>query len=126
MQNNFIQYLKYATIVMLLAMALVWIVTRFVMHQPQWFQGFWGIPVFYFLLYAGFHYGALLNTEGKAFVRYYMVASFLKLLLLVAIIVGYALFNKENARGFAINFLLSYFVFMAFEVYYLRKHFGSR
>lgn len=126
MQNAFTNYLKPLVAITLLALAIVFVMTSYVMQQPEWLKAFLIIPVFYFFLYAAFHYGAIQNTDGKAFVRYYMVASFLKLLILVTIIIAYALFNKEGARAFAINFLISYFVFMVFEVLHLRKHFGNK
>lgn len=98
-----------------------------VMHDGSRLATFWVIPVFYFMIYAAFHYGLLMSaTDGQGFVRYYMAATFFKLLILVAIIITYTLFNKDNATAFVINFMFTYFAFMTFEVIYLRNKFGKK
>lgn len=101
------------------------LVQTFLIGDPAKLNAFWVIPVFYFLIYAMFHYGLLMASgDGQSFIRYYMAATFMKLLILLGIVIAYSLFNKSNATAFTLNFMLTYFFFMGFEVIYLRKNYG--
>jgi hypothetical protein len=55
------------------------------------------------------------NNKPNAFVRKFMLATTLKLLLYLAIIVFFFLFNKEMAKTFILWFLLHYTCFTVFE-----------
>lgn len=55
------------------------------------------------------------NEKANAFVRKFMLATTLKLLLYLAIIVFFFLFNKMMAKTFIIWFLLHYTCFTVFE-----------
>jgi hypothetical protein len=56
------------------------------------------------------------NTEkANAFVRKFMLVTTLKLLLYLAIIVFFFLFNKEMAKTFILWFLIHYTCFTVFE-----------
>jgi hypothetical protein len=55
------------------------------------------------------------NEKANAFVRKFMLATTLKLLLYLAIIVFFFLFNKMMAKIFIIWFLLHYTCFTVFE-----------
>lgn len=126
MKTAFIQYLKPLAITALIALLLVVILQTVFMHDAGKLTTFWVIPVFYFMIYAAFHYGLLMSSnDGQGFIRYYMAATFFKLLILLAIIISYAIFNKANATAFVVNFMFSYFVFLTFEVIYLRSKFGK-
>jgi|JI9StandDraft_2_1071091.scaffolds.fasta_scaffold573280_1 hypothetical protein len=55
------------------------------------------------------------NQKPNAFVRKFMLATTLKLLLYLAIIVFFFLFNKVMAKTFILWFLLHYTCFTVFE-----------
>jgi hypothetical protein len=55
------------------------------------------------------------QVKPNVFVRKFMLATTLKLLLYLAIIVFYFLFNKANAKTFILWFLLHYTCFTVFE-----------
>jgi hypothetical protein len=55
------------------------------------------------------------NQKPNAFVRKFMLATTLKLLLYLAIIVFFFLFNKQMAKTFILWFLLHYTCFTVFE-----------
>ena len=126
MKNEFLQYLKPLSVTALAAFLLLVMIQVVIMHDAGQLATFWIIPVFYFLIYAAFHYGLLMSSnDGQGFIRYYMAATFFKLLILLAVIISYAMFNKSSATAFAVNFMFAYFVFMTFEVIYLRTKFGK-
>ena len=55
-----------------------------------------------------------------------MLASGLKLFGFLTLIVVYAFIDKEHIVAFAVNFLLLYFVYTAFEVAISFKKFGAQ
>jgi hypothetical protein len=55
------------------------------------------------------------SEKANAFVRKFMLATTLKLLLYLAIIVFFFLFNKDMAKTFILWFLLHYTCFTVFE-----------
>ena len=77
---------------------------------------------------AAFHYGLAKSAEagGKYFIRYYMGATGLKLLMYVAIIVIYATINKAGVAAFALCFLFFYVMFTILEVAVSFSQFGSK
>lgn len=126
MNTDFLKYLRPLALTAVIAMLLVIMLQTVIMHDASKLTTFWVIPVFYFMIYAAFHYGLLMSaSDGQGFIRYYMAATFFKLLILLAIVISYSLFNKSNATAFVVNFMFSYFVFMTFEVIYLRNKFGK-
>ena len=84
------------------------------------------IPVLLLILYiitAAIH-GFLLNAgarDSQKFVRRFMIASGLKLLLFLLIIVVYLLVNREDAIIFLSAFLSFYLIFTVFEVFSILK-----
>lgn len=56
------------------------------------------------------------NKKVSSFANFFMLATFLKLILYLAVIVVYLLSNKEEAAPFLISFLVYYLVFTALEV----------
>ena len=126
MNPAFIKYLKPLATVTLLSFIFLIVMQVVIMKDVSALSLYWIIPVFYFLLYAAFHYGLLMNADnGQGFIRYYMAATFIKLLILLCIIIGYSLLNRGTATSFTLNFMLSYLFFMVFEVIYLRRNYGS-
>lgn len=84
------------------------------------------IILFFIAGTAAFHFGLTksLASGSKQFIRYYMAATGLKLLLYIAIIVLYATVNKAGLMAFAFCFLLFYLLFTVLEVATSYKEFG--
>ncbi len=76
-----------------------------------------------FLLHLG--YERTFAKGSKYFIRFYMMASGLKLFAFLTIIMAFAFVNKEHLVAFALNFLLMYFIYTAFEVGISFKKFGA-
>ena len=84
----------------------------------------WYILIFFIAATLLFHFLTLKAASGapKNFVRYYMSATGLRLLIYVAVIFIYRLSEgKEAAIPFAIAFMAHYFLFTVFEVAVLLK-----
>lgn len=63
------------------------------------------------------------SQDPKKFVNYFMGITALKLFTYLIIIMLFGLLNRENAVGFIICFLITYFLYSGFEVVTLMKHF---
>jgi hypothetical protein len=94
----------------------------------------WGIPAFYipvmpfmpFLFYTvtNLVHVYLLRIAAKSearFTSHYMAASFLKMFFYMALGIGYAFANREQAKIFLVNYLLLYIIYTTFEVIELSK-----
>jgi len=84
----------------------------------------WYILAFFIAATSAFHFLTMNAARGapKNFIRYYMSATGLRLLIYVAIILVYRLSEgKETTIPFAIAFMAHYFLFTAFEVVVLLK-----
>lgn len=64
--------------------------------------------------------------DSKAFIRYYMGSTSIKLLLYLLIVVVFAALNRPMAIPFALGFLYFYLVFTAFEVSESYQSFGTK
>lgn len=62
------------------------------------------------------------KQDPKKFVLYFMGITGFKLFGYLIIIIAYGLLNRDNATGFIMCFLLSYFLYSGFEVVTLLKH----
>lgn len=91
------------------------------------YQGYIGLLVFFsavtFLLHLG--YEKSFKKGSKHFVRFYMLASGLKLFGFMTILLMFAFFNREHVAGFALHFLGLYFIYTAFELMVSFKKFGT-
>jgi len=94
----------------------------------------WGIPKFYipvlplipilFYVFTNLVHVYLLRIAAKSqarFTSHYMAASFLKMFFYMALGIGYAFANREQAKIFLINYLLLYIIYTTFEVIELSK-----
>lgn len=84
----------------------------------------WYIFAFFIAATSVFHFLTMNAAKGapKNFIRFYMGATGLRLLIYVAIILVYRLSEgKETTIPFAIAFMVHYFLFTAFEVVVLLK-----
>ena len=90
------------------------------------YNGYIYVILFFAFATLVFHLGLSRSAVAgsKHFVRYYMMATGLKLLLYIVIIMLYAMINKPGVTAFAFTFLISYFAFTTFETVYSYKEFG--
>lgn len=91
-----------------------------------YFSNYYAVACLFILVTLVFHLGLKKSFEknSKVFIRYYMGATGLKLLLFLIIILIYAFINKAGAVGFALCFFFYYFTFTAFEVVIANTQFG--
>src|SRR4030095_13154357 len=59
--------------------------------------------------------------SGQVFVRYFMGATSVKLLVFMMIIIIYALLNRPTAFAFIMHFFIFYLLYTVFEVYFAYK-----
>lgn len=127
MKSDFLKYLKplviFSTVVAVFLFGL-----QYILPAPLVFKRFYVIVIFFMLISSSFHYGLLYSALGsdKGFVRFYMAASMIKLLIFLAIIIFYSLFFRASATGFVANFFFNYILFTLFEVRYLQQNFGPK
>lgn len=90
------------------------------------FPGFWWIQGIVILATIGFHYGLTRSVKsgGQAFVRYFMGATSLKLMVFMMVMIVYGLVNRESAFAFILHFFMFYLFYTIFEVAIAYKHFG--
>lgn len=76
------------------------------------------LPLFFFALTYIFHrfVSAAANDENvNKFQRRFLVATTIKLILMLIIIVAYALYNPEDSIVFIVFFFILYLIYTAFE-----------
>jgi hypothetical protein len=78
----------------------------------------WIICLYFVVTTAIFHYGIVLTTKSRpqVFIRYYMAATTIKLLMHLVIIVLFSISYKELATRFIVTFMIMYLLFTVFEV----------
>jgi hypothetical protein len=87
----------------------------------------WCIYIYFGILTLIFHYGIVRFTQARpqVFVRYYMGATTLKLLLHLGIIILYSFFHRTMATFFIITFMVMYLLFTVFEVIAVWRNIGN-
>jgi hypothetical protein len=91
------------------------------------YYNFWIIQLLMIIITIYFHYGLIKAAEkgNQPFIRFFMGATGVKLFLLMTVMIGYGLFNKETAFGFIIHLFLFYILYTIFEVTLIYKKFSS-
>ena len=94
------------------------------------------LNAYHFLMMIGFlvlvtsivHLVLLKVSEGKPqkFIRVFMVATMLKLVLYFCFILTMAFLYRDQAAGLLIGFLVLYLFYTTLEVYFLTKHLNSQ
>ncbi|MBN8702278.1 MAG: hypothetical protein J0M08_04385 [Bacteroidetes bacterium] len=77
------------------------------------------IPVFFLLLgvVSGFFLlKSLTSNSASSFVRVFMAVSVVRMFASLAVIILYLVFFKTTALGFSICFLVSYFLYLLFDI----------
>lgn len=93
----------------------------------RWYYAdFWWLPVFIAVVTAFLHSGLLQRKENnKAFIRFYMGSTGIRLFIYLTTIIVVAMVNKQVALPFALCFFFFYICFTAFEVSGAMKYFGA-
>jgi uncharacterized membrane protein len=102
-------------ITLALALATVF-ATRWL--PAEWQTNGWIYALLLFYVTGGIFFAIYLKVMNKkqhAFANFFLLSTGLKLLLYLAFIVVYLLFNKSEARIFLLLFLVYYVVFAVFE-----------
>ncbi|MBZ0243287.1 MAG: hypothetical protein K8F24_08755 [Bacteroidales bacterium] len=112
--------LKRFSIRLFIAAALAAIVTLLVnSFLPEWTTPAWPYLLIFFLA-ANFSlyllYVRAIEKKMSSFTNFFMLATFLKLLLYLVVIVVYLLFNREDVVPFVLTFLVYYILFTVLEV----------
>ena len=112
--NKFVKQLCILTLVVIVAS--VFMRTYLTVWWPA-IVGFFfivGLIVFYFADKAK-------KKDMRKFTNFYMGATVLKMVVYLTIILVYAISFKEDAKRFAVTFLVYYLVYSIFETYKLAK-----
>lgn len=116
--NRFIRNLIYFTAVIA---SLSFAISYF---APTFITKFWP---FLLLLFAGITLmlvSLLISASEKKFITFsntFMIASMLKVLILLVIIAAYAFKFQEDAIRFSITLFLFYILYLVFEIFWLMK-----
>lgn len=116
----------------LLRLALLTLITMAAYHfaaaviPAKWyFPDFWWLPLFIALVTAVLHSGLLQRKDNsKAFIRFYMGSTGIRLFIYLTTIIIVAVLNKALALPFVLCFFFFYICFTAFEVSGAMKYFG--
>jgi hypothetical protein len=122
MKSQFVVFLKKITILSLCIGALI-VISRF-MLPAKYFSP--ALPFILVLFYASniIVFNILIKATAKRinnFINYFMISSFLKLMLYIVVLSVYVFLNKQDAIPFTIGFFLMYIIFTVFEVTSLLK-----
>lgn len=66
------------------------------------------------------------KERPQKFIRVFMIATMVKLVLYFIFILTMAFFYRDQAAGVLIGFLVLYLSYTTLEVYFLRKHLNSQ
>lgn len=91
------------------------------------YKEFWVIQLVMILATLLFHYGLTRSAKsgGQAFVRYFMGATSVKLMIFMMVMIVYGLINKDAAFAFILHFFFFYFLYTIYEVAASYKEFGA-
>jgi hypothetical protein len=116
--NKFVRaLLLYTAAIALVAFAISWFFEGLLTNM-------WPVLL---LLFAGITLilvTVLLNAESKKFSKFvntFMIASMLKIIILLVVIVGYTFKFGQDAIRFSVTLLVFYIFYMIFEIYWLMK-----
>ena len=101
--------------------AVIWLLFYFgknYIPQKFYFEKNAFLIVFFFLVTLVFHVGLLRSSKknNRSTVTFFMMASAVKLLGYLAIIIAYGLLKTGNAISFISTFMMLYLLFTVFEV----------
>jgi len=100
----------------------------FLMHLSEHFKPFqiltYGSLVGFILLSIGMYYlssRAANSTDKNLFLQQVMLTTFMKMVLTIAVIIGYHKLAEPESKAYALPFLLIYVIFTIFETSFMMK-----
>lgn len=117
MKKKYQYFLLRLTILSVVILLLLTVMGRF-MHWPFITPALYYIVILLYLITAIVHY-ILLKTitfNPKKFVGYFMLATTVKLLAYLIVLVSFVLIMKEGVLAFVLAFFILYIIFTVFEV----------
>lgn len=113
--------LKPFTLKLLIITALLAIISALVFHvlPDEWATSAWPAVLGFLLISNVSIFAMFLKAQKRklsTYANFFMLATFLKLVVYLAIIIVYLLFNKDEAPAFLLSFFIYYSVFTFFEV----------
>lgn len=95
---------------------------------PYYFTFHPFIAAFFFVVTLLFHNGLTKSLEksNQHFIRYFMGATGVKLMIIMLFVIIVALTNKAMAMNFTLCTFFYYIFFSSFEVWISMKHFGRK
>ena len=106
-----------AYLIFIVSLAAVIFLSSYKLTQQQ-VNITWMIFIYFCVITLLFHIGIVKTTNSRpqVFIRYYMGATTMKLLLHLGIIILYAFLNRPTATFFIVVFMIMYLLFTVFEV----------
>lgn len=113
-------------ILKLLAITLVLAMVNFILglYLPAWSTPVWPLLLLFFFVSNTLLFWMFIRAQQKklsSFTNYFMIATFSKLLLYLAVIMVYVYFNRTDAVPFILTFFVYYIAFTFFEVMTITK-----
>ncbi len=117
MKAGFIKFAK-NTFFFSLILAIICFTISFFLPAKYLTPSFPYLFIFFFAITLVVHYILMKASEKRMskFVNYFMLATFLKLMLYIMILVIYVLFNRFDAIPFILTFFILYLFFTVFEI----------
>jgi hypothetical protein len=122
MQVQGFQFIKKITLFTLI-IGIAVVVLRIYLPEKYYTPVFPFLVVFFYATNIIIYNVIIKATEKRinSFVNYFMVASFLKLLLFIIVLGSYVYFRRNDAVPFTISFLFLYIFYTVFEISTLLK-----
>ncbi|MDO8898603.1 MAG: hypothetical protein Q7V19_13215 [Bacteroidales bacterium] len=111
------QFIKKLAIITIVLAVLSFIVFSYT--SEAWTTNVWTLVLLFFFISNGLLYWLFLGAQQKklsTFANFFMLSTSLKLLVYLAIIIVYLIFNREDAPPFLLSFFIYYIAYTGFEV----------
>jgi hypothetical protein len=117
-------YLKSLLVFVIAAWVIYYFMDGFFINSGYAMQKPWGLFMFFTAMILAFHIGLIYmgTVDDKAFVKYFMAASVIKILICILVFILFAVAKPMETKAFAMRFILLYALFMIFEIFYLQKN----
>jgi hypothetical protein len=113
-------------VIRLIIISIILAIANFILVklEPNWETPVWPLLLLFFLfsnVALFWLYSRAQQKKLSSFANYFMIATFSKLLLYLAVILIYVLYNRGDAVPFILTFFVYYIVFTTFEVFTISK-----
>jgi hypothetical protein len=127
MKKDFVQFLIRLSIYSVLIYGVL-LIAGSTIPQKFYYQHPLYLVVFFFTVTAAFHFGMTQRAEkgGRSIVTYFMMATVLKFLIYMGVMIAYALMKPDRATAFISSFFAVYILMTVFEGSVIYSHFKSK